>query len=356
MPGMDAVIDAPSRRSSPVHAGRHFRGWPGAIILGCVLLLCLGSLPWTTARVTAVDLDPAHAPRRYEALRLDRILLPPTWALHAADERERLDLILAESGERVRSPLGTDRLGRDVLTRLLVGGAISLTIGLAAAMLSVVIGTLYGVIAGMSGGRVDAMMMRIVDVLYGLPYVLLVVLLAVAVDGVMQRWQTAAASRPEGIAAWLVEHRAGVNVLTLLIAIGGVSWLTMARVIRGQVLSLREQPYIEACRALGLPRWRIIIRHLLPNLLGPIVVYATLTVPQAILQESFLSFLGIGVQPPLPSWGNMAAEGLSELNPVRSRWWLLAWPCMLLAGTLLSLNFVGERLRDAFDPRRRTTR
>jgi oligopeptide transport system permease protein len=139
---------------------------------------------------------------------------------------------------------------------------------------------------------------------------------------------------------------------TLLIAIGGVSWLTMARVIRGQVLSLKQQPFIEAARALGLSTPRIFFRHLLPNLVGPIIVYATLTVPQAILQESFLSFLGIGVKPPLPSWGNLAAEGLVELNPYQSNWWLLLFPCLLLAITLLSLNFLGEGLRDALDPKR----
>ena len=142
--------------------------------------------------------------------------------------------------------------------------------------------------------------------------------------------------------------------MTLLVAIGGVSWLTMARVIRGQVLSLKRQPFIEASRAIGAPvHWQF-TRHLLPNLLGPITVYATLTVPQAILQESFLSFLGIGIEPPLPSWGNLASEGLSQLNPVKSRWWLLLWPCLLLGVTLLALNFIGEGLRESLDPKRRS--
>jgi oligopeptide transport system permease protein len=131
-----------------------------------------------------------------------------------------------------------------------------------------------------------------------------------------------------------------------------VSWLTMARVIRGQVLSLKSQPFMEAARALGIPARRQFARHLLPNLLGPIIVYATLTIPQAILQESFLSFLGIGVKPPLPSWGNLAADGLPELNPYQSRWWLLLFPCVLLGTTLLALNFVGEGLREALDPKR----
>jgi ABC-type dipeptide/oligopeptide/nickel transport system permease subunit len=143
-----------------------------------------------------------------------------------------------------------------------------------------------------------------------------------------------------------------LDVTTLLFAIGGVSWLTMARVIRGQVLSLKNQQFVEAARATGASPARLFVRHLLPNLLGPIIVYATLTVPQAILQESFLSFLGIGVKPPLPSWGNLAAEGLGELNTYRSNWWLLLFPCVLLGLTLLALNFVGEGLREAFDPKR----
>ena len=140
---------------------------------------------------------------------------------------------------------------------------------------------------------------------------------------------------------------------TPLFAIGAVSWLTMARVIRGQVLSLRSQPFIEACKAAGLPEWRIFIKHLLPNLIGPITVYATLIVPSAILQESFLSFLGIGINPPVPTWGSLASEGLlPALNPVNARWWMLVFPCTLLAVTLLSLNFVGDGLRDVFDPKR----
>jgi ABC-type dipeptide/oligopeptide/nickel transport system permease subunit len=198
-------------------------------------------------------------------------------------------------------------------------------------------------VAGYAGGRTDAMLMRAVDVLYGLPNVLLVVLLAVAVDGLIDRF-----GAHLGPAA-----RQSVNVITLLLAIGGVTWLTMARVIRGQVLSLKRQPYMEACRAIGVPAHRQFMVHLLPNLLGPILVYATLTVPTAILAESFLSFLGIGVKEPLPSWGNLAADGLAELNTVRSRWWMLAWPCLLIAVTLLSLNFVGESLRERFDPKSR---
>jgi ABC-type dipeptide/oligopeptide/nickel transport system permease subunit len=151
------------------------------------------------------------------------------------------------------------------------------------------------------------------------------------------------------LAPWV---RTLLDISTLLIAIGGVSWLTMARVIRGQVMSLRAQPFMEAARALGLGNRRVFVRHLLPNLAGTITVYATLTVPQAILQESFLSFLGIGVKPPLASWGNLAADGLGEINPYQSHWWLPLFPCLLLSLTLLSLNFTGEALREALDPKR----
>jgi oligopeptide transport system permease protein len=240
--------------------------------------------------------------------------------------------------------LGTDELGRDLLARILYGGAISLSLGLLAASIAVVIGSVYGAVAGFAGGRMDAIMMRIVDVLYALPYMLLVMLLTVSLGG------------------WLEGGAGGGGVgfgsewarfVVLALAIGGVSWLTMARVVRGQVLSLREQPFVEAARALGVPAWRILARHILPNTVGPITVFATLTVPQAILQESFLSFLGVGVQPPQATWGSLAADGVRVLNPVDFDWWLLVFPCLALSLTLLALNFVGDGLRDAFDIRDR---
>ncbi len=302
---------------------------------------CLLTLPYTLGRAqlgTAVG-----APRRYEATDLERALLPPFWAAHAPDEARRRDGAAAASGGVPRAWLGTDRLGRDLLVRCLAGGAISLGIGLCAASITVVIGTAFGLVSGSLGGRVDAVMMRIVDILYGLPAILLVVLLAVASDGVIDR---AGGDLSPGF-------RQLVNVVTLLVAIGGVSWLTLARVIRGQALSLRRQPFMEAARAIGAGLPRQLVGHMLPNLLGPIIVYGTLAVPAAILAESFLSFLGIGVREPLPSWGNLASDGLSELNTVRARWWLLLWPCLFIGITLLALNFAGESLREALDPRRR---
>ncbi|MEX2672673.1 MAG: ABC transporter permease [Phycisphaeraceae bacterium] len=266
-----------------------------------MVALCLLSLPYTIANYNGQDLDQTlHAPS---------LASPWLW-------------------------MGTDQLGRSLLVRVLLGGAVSLGIGLFAAAISVVIGTAWGMVAGYSGGKIDQTMMRIVDVLYGLPYILLVVLLSVAFAPFMERVAGAQLG----------------NLITLLIAIGAVSWLTLARVVRGQVLSLKSQPYVEAAHASGCSPRRIVLTHILPNLIGPIIVYTTLTVPQAILQESFLSFLGIGVSPPMPSWGNLAAEGLGELNPIASRIWLLAWPCGMLAVTLLALNFVGEGLRDRFDP------
>lgn len=330
---------------APTGGAGRLMGWLGGFIVVVMLLACMLSLPYTFGKVP-IEGDTvagSAAQRRFEATNLDEALLPPTWAPMAEDERQRVEALAASRHSRPAHLLGTDRLGRDLLVRCLAGGGISLGIGLAAAIVSVVIGTIYGTVAGHLGGRIDSAMMRVVDVFYGLPYILLVVLLAVAVDGLVQR-----AGSDLGPGA----HQA-INIITLLVAIGGVSWLTMARVIRGQVLSLKQQPFMEACRAIGVPLPRQFTRHLLPNLLGPIIVYATLTVPSAILSESFLSFLGIGVHEPLPSWGNLAADGLSELNIVRSRWWLLFWPCLLVGTTLLALNFVGEGLREAFDPKRR---
>lgn len=247
----------------------------------------------------------------------------------------------------VFAPFGYDTLGRNLFWRCMFGGLVSLGIGLAAAAISVGIGTCWGTVAGWYGGRVDNIMMRLVDILYGLPYILLVILLKIAFE-------------PKLIG--FLEYFFGpgqdrvANVVILFAAIGGVSWLTMARVIRGQVLSLKAMPYIEASRALGVPTRFILLRHMLPNLIGPIIVYATLTVPQAILQESFLSFLGIGIQAPVPTWGSLAAEGVKAVNTVVSFWWTVLFPCGLLGLTLLCLNFIGDGLRDAFDPKTKKTK
>jgi ABC-type dipeptide/oligopeptide/nickel transport system permease subunit len=220
---------------------------------------------------------------------------------------------------------GTDALGRDLLARVLVGGRTSLAVGVAATAVSVLIGTLYGALAGLYGGRVDELLMRVVDFLYGVPYMFLVIL-------VMLLFSDSARGEP----------------LPVFVALGLVQWLTMARIVRGQVLALREREFVLAARVAGASDARILARHLLPNALGPIVVYGTLTVPGVILLESFLSFLGLGVS---LSWGQLVAEGVAVVNPLRSPWWLLAFPSAFLAATLLALNFLGDALRDALDPR-----
>jgi len=445
-------------------------GLAGSLVIAFMLASCLGTLWWTLGADTPED--DSRPVARYRVGETVEARLPPIWAPKSARDIQRLNsLVEAEeaqaiadrfgvtlddaraetSGEIARAmrehwptrdrtahfALGTDQLGRSLFVRLLAGGGISLTIGIAAALVSVFIGTIYGAIAGYAGGKIDALMMRIVDVLYGLPYILLVVILAVASDAFIEEWSTRQKARagwvesrsvelyrahysetpgafergmfladpvtnhsgaepgllalaveklpviadrgeqvPADIESWIASEPIGaildrlataehperrltegtrnfLDLLVLLIAIGGVSWLTLARVVRGQVLSLKNQPFVEAARAVGAPKRRIFLYHLLPNLIGPIVVYATLAVPQAILQESFLSFLGIGVKPPMPSWGNLAAEGLGELNTHNSDWWLLLMPCLLLAMTLLALNFVGEGLREALDPKRK---
>lgn len=314
----------------------HGSGLIGLLLLVIVGGACVVSLPWTLGDVEVEGVKRS----RYEASNLQLAMLPPSWWVTDEADLERVAVQRSAGAYVPGRLLGTDRLGRDFLARCLVGGAISLAIGFSAALIAVVIGTFYGAAAGWKGGRTDAVLMRLVDILFGLPYILLVVLLSVAVDGFMQKSGTDLSGA----------FRQLVNVATLLIAIGAVSWLAMARVIRGQVLSLREQPFMESARATGVPAHRQFALHLLPNLMGPIIVYATLAVPAAILSESFLSFLGIGVREPLPSWGNLASTGLSELNTVKSRWWLLLWPCLLIGSTLLALNFVGDHLKERFDP------
>lgn len=243
-----------------------------------------------------------------------------------------LDPVSTEPVLRHRPPsfdhwLGTDNLGRDYAARVLVGGQTSLLVGFAAALASVLVGTLYGALAGYYGGRADEVMMRFVDFLYGIPYMFLVILIML-----------------------MFAETARGEALPVFIALGLVQWLTMARVIRGQVLTLREREFVLAARLLGASDLRVILRHILPNIVGVVAVYATLTVPAVIILESFLSFLGLGVK---LSWGQLVAEAVGVVNPIRSYWWLLAWPSLFLALTLFSLNFLGDGLRDAVDPRSR---
>ena len=228
--------------------------------------------------------------------------------------------------------LGTDGQGRDLLVRLLHGGRVSLAVGICATLVSLTIGVTWGAIAGFVGGRLDALMMRMVEITYSLPFVVLVILLLVFTDALAK------------------EHELGAtwNMLMVFCAIGAVSWLTMARIVRGQVMVLRQQEFVQAALILGYSRSRILFRHIIPNAMGPVIVYATLTVPAVMLLEAFLSFLGLGVQPPMTSWGALIKEGADRMEEYP---WLLLGPGILFSLTLFSLNFLGDGLRDAFDVR-----
>ncbi len=298
--------------------------------------LVVAASPWAFGRI---ELPGGVRQPRWAAQSLQLSLLPPRWQWDAATA-ERVDRIRATGAHEPGAMLGTDRVGRDMMARLVAGSMISLTLGLASALVATAIGVLWGTSAAWWGGRADGVLMRTVDVLYALPSILLATLLGVAVDGLVDRW----------LGDVSPAARQGINLLTMLVAIAGVGWLTMSRVVRGQVLSLRERAFVEAARAAGAGGGRIFLRHLLPNLAGPVAAYAALTVPAAILSESFLSFLGIGIRDPLPSLGNLAAAGLPELNLVKGRWWLLVPPCAVVAAALLALNFAADRLRDRLDP------
>ncbi len=246
------------------------------------------------------------------------------------------DLEIQLTGPSSQHLFGTDDKGRDLLSRVLHGGRVSWMVGFLATTVSILIGVTWGAVAAFVGGKVDNLMMRIVDVMYTIPFLFLAILFMVV----------ARTMREE--AGWEVNE-----LYLVFIAIGAVSWLTVSRIVRGEVLSIREREFVQAARALGLSRTRVLFRHVVPNLMGVVIVYSSLTVPRVMLEESFLSFLGLGVQPPDASWGSLAAVGAEVINPVHSYWWLVLFPGAALAVTLFGLNFLGDGLRDALDPRLR---
>ena len=257
----------------------------GALIL-FILILCAALAPWI-------------APYSYSFQNLELGASPPS-AAHI---------------------LGTDVLGRDLLSRIFYGARISLLVGFVATGVALVIGVSWGIIAGYAGGKVDSVMMRIVDVLYGLPFIIFIILLMVIF---------------------------GRNLWLLFGAIGAVEWLTMARIVRGQVIGLKNQEFVMAAKAMGVSNLSMFRKHLLPNILGPIAVYATLTIPQVMLLEGFLSFLGLGIQPPMSSWGTLIKDGVESMEEYS---WLLIYPGLTFTITLFALNFFGDGLRDALDPK-----
>jgi len=252
-------------------------------------------------------------------------LFSPLLEGHLIPSPDTQNLAYKLQSPSIHHPFGTDALGRDLLARTLAGSRISLMIGLLATLVTLVIGVSYGAVAGYFGGALDGLMMRFADILYTLPFIFLVILLL----GLFER-----------------------SFFLLFAALGAVQWLTMARVVRGQVLTLKERDFVSAARASGAGPLRIIAIHILPSALGMIIVYATLTVPVIILQEAFLSFLGLTVPGQEHSWGALINEGIDAVNPVKISWWLVLFPGSALSVTLLALNFLGDGLRDAFDPKK----
>jgi oligopeptide transport system permease protein len=301
MSGLASTIPEPQGRSLWVDARRRLlrnrAAMAGIVILATIVLLAL--------------LAPLLSPFAYDEVNYDLISCAPGWW--------PMEAACTAPGHI----FGTDAIGRDIFVRVLYGARVSLAVGLVATIVSLLIGVLYGATAGYLGGRVDGLMMRVVDVLYSLPFIFFVIILMVVFDR---------------------------NFILLFVAIGAVEWLTMARIVRGQTLSIKQKEFIEAARAAGVGPLGIITRHVIPNVVGPVMVYVTLTVPTVILMESFLSFLGLGIQEPLTSWGVLISDGADQMETAP---WMLLFPALFMAVTLFCFNFVGDGLRDALDPKDR---
>ena len=273
------------------------------------------------------------------ALKLGETAGPSLASLAREHDPDRLSDSQFAPPDRVHW-FGTDVHGRDVFARVLSAARISMLVGVVGAGVSLVIGVLWGAVAGYVGGRLDSLMMRTVDVLYSLPSIIFVIVLLTTLGEWCHQ------------SPWVQQSPAldrNLRIFLLVLGLGAVSWLTTARIVRGQVLSLRSRAFVEASRTLGATGLRILARHIIPNILGIVIIYVALTVPAIVLYESFLSFLGLGIQPPMASWGTLIAEGVEQINPIRIYWWLIFFPGSVLVLTLLAFNFVGDGLRDAWD-------
>ncbi len=317
----------PSMTAGPVHLTPNQRAWrrftrnhtavaSGIFLFGFVVLVLLWPIFQRPALQSRLPAALTHLPNRLS----DDQFQPP----------------------EANHWFGADVHGRDLLVRVVYGARISMLVGLVGAAVSLVIGVIWGAVAGYLGGRWDSAMMRFVDILYSLPSIVFVIVLITTLEAVFKQWLAKNISAEAGAMG---------RLLFLFVGLGAVSWLTMARIVRGQVLSLRTRAFVDASRALGATHGRILFRHILPNVYGVILVYLTLTVPSIILYESFLSYLGLGIQPPQASLGSLIAEGATQINPIRIYWWMVVFPAATLALLLLALNFLGDGLRDAFDPR-----